>query len=339
MHNKVLVALHNSPLGGHSGFPVTYQKVKQLFVWPGLKKYVQQFVQTCSVCQQAKPDHSPYPGLLQPLPVPAGAWQNISMDFVEGLPLSRGRNCVMVIVDKFSKFSHFIPLKHQFTAASVAQVFMQEVYRLHGLPLAIVSDRNRIFTSQFWKTLFQLAGVSLNMSSAYHPQSDGQTERVNQCMETYLRCFVGACPHKWVQWIYLAEYWYNVSWHSVVSMSPFQLLYGYQPWHFGVDLQDACPVVSLQEWLSEKRVMTQLVQQHLARAQLRMKGQADKKRSERSFVVGDRVFLKLQPYVQSSLAPRANQKLAFQFVVTLNQGYPLLQCEGAESMRLPLATW
>jgi hypothetical protein len=245
----------------------------------------------------------------------------------------------MVIVDKFSKFSHFIPLKHQFTAASVAQVFMQEVYRLHGLPLAIVSDRNRIFTSQFWKTLFQLAGVSLNMSSAYHPQSDGQTERVNQCMETYLRCFVGACPHKWVQWIYLAEYWYNVSWHSVVSMSPFQLLYGYQPWHFGVDLQDACPVVSLQEWLSEKRVMTQLVQQHLARAQLRMKGQADKKRSERSFVVGDRVFLKLQPYVQSSLAPRANQKLAFQFVVTLNQGYPLLQCEGAESMRLPLATW
>lgn len=151
------------------------------------------------------------------------------------------------------------------------------------------------------------------MSSAYHPQSDGQTERVNQCMETYLRCFVGACPHKWVQWIYLAEYWYNVSWHSVVSMSPFQLLYGYQPWHFGVDLQDACPVVSLQEWLSEKRVMTQLVQQHLARAQLRMKGQADKKRSERSFVVGDRVFLKLQPYVQSSLAPRANQKLAFRF--------------------------
>jgi hypothetical protein len=104
------------------------------------------------------------------------------------------------------------------------------------------------------------------MSSAYHPQLNGQTERVNQLMETYLRCFVSACPHKWVQWFYLAECWYNVSWHSAVSMSPFQVLYGYQPRHFGVDLQAACPLVSLQDWMSEKGVMTQLVQQHLARA-------------------------------------------------------------------------
>jgi hypothetical protein len=137
---------------------VTYHRVKQLFAWPGLKKTVKDFVTTCSICQQAKPDRSKYPGLLQPLPIPTGAWQTICMDFVEGLPLSAGKNCVLVVVDKFSKYSHFVPLKHPFSAASVAQVFMQQIYRLHGLPVAIVSDRDRIFTSQLWKHLFLLLG-------------------------------------------------------------------------------------------------------------------------------------------------------------------------------------
>ena len=313
LHHTVMTAMHCSAVGGHSGFPVTYHRLKQLFSWPGMRKCVQNFVAACTTCQQAKPDRSKYPGLLQPLPVPSGAWQTISMDFVEGLPMSGGKNCVLVVVDKFSKFSHFVPLKHPFTAAIVAKVFMQQVYRLHGLPLAIVSDRDRIFTSQLWKSLFSLAGVSLNMSSAYHPQSDGQTERVNQCMETFLRCFVHACPSKWVDWIYLAEYWYNCSWHSSLGFSPFEVLYGYTPKHFGVDANAACPVPSLAQWMQDKTVMSELVQQHLSRAQLRMKKQADQGRSERSFAVGDQVFLKLQPYVQSSLAPRANQKLAFKY--------------------------
>lgn len=179
--------------------------------------------------------HVLYPGLLQPLPVPAGAWQTIRMDFVEGLPFSGGKNCVLVVVDKFSKFSHFIPMKHPFTAASVAKVFMQHVYRLHGMPSVIISDRDKIFTSQLWKALFSIAGVTFSMSSAYHPQSDGQTERVNRCMETFLRCFANVCPGKWVDWIYLAEHWYNSSWHSALGFSPFEILYRYSPKHFGID--------------------------------------------------------------------------------------------------------
>lgn len=170
------------------------------------------------------------------------------------------------------------------------------------------------------------------MSSAYHPQTDGQTERVNQCMETYLRCFVSACPHKWVHWIYLAEFWYNATWHSALGFSPFEVLYGYKPRHFGVDLNTACPVNSLQEWLHEKTVMQQLVQQHLARAQQRMKSQADKNRVERQFSVGDMVFLKIQPYVQSSLAPRANQKLAFRFFGP----FPVVAKVGAVAYKLGL---
>lgn len=138
------------------------------------------------------------------------------------------------------------------------------------LPFAIVSDRDRIFASQLWRSLFALAGVSLNMTSAHHPQSDGQTERVNQCMETFLRYFINVCPHKWVQWIYLAEFW-HVSWHSALQLSPFEVLYGYKPKHFGIDLQATCPIPSLADWLQEKSVMTTLVHQHLARAQHCMK--------------------------------------------------------------------
>jgi hypothetical protein len=151
------------------------------------------------------------------------------------------------------------------------------------------------------------------MSSSYHPQTDGQTERVNQCMETYLRCFVHACPHKWSEWLPLAEFWYNTSEHSALGRSPFEVLYGHTPRHFGITAAAACVNPDLSSWLNERAVMQSLVKQHLARAQDLMKRQADKGRSERSFQVGDSIYLKLQPYVQSSLAPRSNQKLAFKF--------------------------
>lgn len=175
------------------------------------------------MCQQAKPDLK-CPGLLQPLEVPSHAWHIISLDFVEGLPVSSNANCILVVVDYFTKYAHFIPLLHPFTAASVAKVFMQQVYRLHGMPKAIVSDRDRIFTSLFWKELFSLADVQLRMSSSYHPQSDGQTERLNQTMETFLRCFVNACPSRWIHWIHLAEFWYNTCDHSAIGRSPFEAL-------------------------------------------------------------------------------------------------------------------
>jgi hypothetical protein len=254
------------------------------------------------------------------------------MDFIEGLPVSAGYNCIFVVVDKFSKFSHFIPLKHSYTAHTVAKVFMQQVYRLHGMPSVIISDRDKIFTSNLWRSLFTMAGVSLQMSSAYHPQSDGQTERVNQCLETFLRCFVHACPTKWMDWIYLAEFWYNSSWHSALGHTPFQVLYGYSPRHFGLDSLDTCSTPSLADWLEDKVVMQKLIQQHLVRAQQRMKFHADKKRSDRVFAVGDLVYIKLQPYVQSSLAPRSNQKLAFKYFGP----FPILSRVGSVAYKLQL---
>jgi hypothetical protein len=205
-------ALHDSPVGGHSGVPVTFQKIYKLFYWPAMRTAIREYVQSCTVCNQVKPDRSKYPGLLNPLPVPKSSWEAILMDFVEGLPTSDRANAIMVVVDRYSKFAHFIALHHPFTASTVARLFLDNVFRLHGMPVSI--DRDRVFTSKFWQLLFSLAGTALRMSYSYHPQTDGQTERVNQCLETYLRCFVHACPNRWSSWLSLAEYWRLFSWQN-----------------------------------------------------------------------------------------------------------------------------
>lgn len=153
---EILQAMHSSSIGDHSGFHASYHRVKHLFSWPGLKKHVRQFVAQCSICQQAKSECVAYPGLLETLKTPRKAWQVITMDFINGLPNSSSFDCIMVIVDKFSRYSHFFPLKHPFTTFSVAMAYVKEIYRLHSLPLAIVSDRDPVFTSSLWQELHRL---------------------------------------------------------------------------------------------------------------------------------------------------------------------------------------
>lgn len=137
------------------------------------------------------------------------------MDFIKGLPKLEGYNMIMVIVDHLTKYAHFVPLKHPFTAAHVARAFMEQVVKLHGVPRSIVSDRDKIFTSTFWKELFTAVGTRLLYSTTYHPQMDSQSERVNQCLKMYLRCVVHDCPRQWKKWIAMAEFWYNSNFHTV----------------------------------------------------------------------------------------------------------------------------
>jgi hypothetical protein len=138
---------------------------------------VEDFVKQCQVCQQAKDERIHPIRLLQPLPIPTGEWQDISMDFIERLPKAEGYNCILVVVDKFSKYAHFLPLKHPFTAPQVVQVFLDGVVEVHGMPKSIVSDRDRIFVSSFWRELFKLYNTTLMTSTACHPQTDGHTDR------------------------------------------------------------------------------------------------------------------------------------------------------------------
>ncbi|OMO79271.1 reverse transcriptase [Corchorus capsularis] len=162
-------------------------------------------------------------GLLQPLSIPVQVWSDISLDFVEGLPVSHGKSVMLVVVDRFSKYAHFLPLSHPYTAISVARLFFDHVVKLHGIPESIVSDCDATFTSSFWKELFRLSGTKLSSSSSYHPQSDGQTEVVNRTVEMYLRCFTGDRPKSWVDWVSWAEYFYNTGFHSSLRATPFEV--------------------------------------------------------------------------------------------------------------------
>jgi hypothetical protein len=202
-----------------------------------------------------------------------------------------------MIVDKFSKYGHFVPLKHPFTAHTVAQAFLDDVYCRHGMPQVLISDRDKVFTSSFWQSLFKLADATLNLSSSYHPQTDGQTERLNQCLETFLRCMIHAKPQQWAKWLPQAEFWYNTTYHSALGRSPFEVLFGREPRHFGVLPPKDTGNADLDAWTKERAALIPIIRQHLTRAQARMKHQADKKRSKREFAVGDSVYLLLQPYV------------------------------------------
>ncbi|KAL2251676.1 UNVERIFIED_CONTAM: Transposon Ty3-G Gag-Pol polyprotein [Sesamum indicum] len=278
-----------------------------------MKTDVQEWVKGCETCQRAKHENNPYPGLLQPLPVPDQAWSCVSMDFIEGLPSSEGKDSILVIVDRLTKYAHFIALKHPYTATTIAKVFFDSVYKLHGLPVSIISDRDKVFTSRFWKELFTLSGVSLDMSSSYHPQTDGQTERINQCLENYLRCMCMQKPKKWAHWLTLAELWFNTNYHSGLKGTLFQALYGYPPQHLpmGPYLQNHHSGVA--ELIHERTKVLQIMKENLQQAQQRMKLYADKKRTKREFQVGDEVFLKLQPYKQTSVALRKQLKLSAKY--------------------------
>jgi hypothetical protein len=198
------------------------------------------------------------------------------MDFIEGIPKASGFSCILVLVDRFSKYAHFILLAHPFTQATVATAFMNNVYKLHSRPSSIVSDRDKVFLSKFWQELFWMTGTQLNFSSPYHPETDGQTERVNQCLEGYLRCFVHSCPQKLLQWHPLVEFWYNTTKHSAISKSPFEVVYGCEPVQLGINRLESCAVPDVTEWLRKLKLMRGVIHQHLVRAQTCMKHQAEK---------------------------------------------------------------
>lgn len=297
-------------MGGHSGVERTYKRIKEAFYWRGMYKEVQSFVETCDICQQNKNETIKSPGLLQPLPIPDRIWTDISMDFVEGLPNSFGNSVIMVVVDRLTKAAHFIALAHPYTASDVAQAFLDNIYKLHGLATTIISDRDPIFTSAFWKALFQLQGTELCLSSSYHPQTDGQTEVINRCLENYLRCMTGDRPKHWAKWLPLAEWWYNTTYHASTGITPYEALYGQPPPSWKHYIPGTSTIDAVDTTLQDRQTMMQILKSHLEHSQNRMKQMADKHRSERILEVGDWVYLKLQTYRQYSVAHRSNAKLA-----------------------------
>lgn len=267
----ILKWLHDSPVGGHSGRDATLHRVKSLFYWPKMGTEIQNYVRNCSICQTNKYDNSAKSGLLQPLPVPDGVWESISMDFIEGLPPSSGKYCILVVIDRLSKNAHFVALSHPYTAVDVAQAYMNNVFKLHGLPKEIISDRDPTFLSDFWTELFRVQGVYLKRSTAYHPQTDGQTEVTNRTLETYLRCMTAEAPYTWCKWLPLAEWWYNTTYHSAIHTTPFEVLYGQPPPTHIPYLPGESSSSVVDRSMQKRETIISMLKFHLTRAQNRMK--------------------------------------------------------------------
>ncbi|KAJ4795897.1 polyprotein [Rhynchospora pubera] len=309
----LLFDYHASLLGGHSGVQRTFQRLATHFMWKGMHKSVETFVQACDICQKCKPtNHSPY-GLLQPIAVPDELWADLSMDFVTHLPSSGGYTAILVVVDRFSKGIHLAPLPPHYTATKVAQVFWEIVGKLHGMPKSIISDRDPIFQSTFWKELFRLQGTKLRFSSAYHPESDGQTERMNRCVEQFLRSFVHDQPSKWARILSWAEFHHNTTFTAATGMTPFEATYGRKPPSLLAYCTGTSTIPAVDHDLASRYAIISQLKTNLAKAQEAMKISADKHRTKYEFHQGQLVLLKLQPFRQVSLRRHSSHKLSLRY--------------------------
>ncbi|KAH8144651.1 uncharacterized protein LAJ45_11360 [Morchella importuna] len=226
---EVLRTNHDAPSAGHPGRARTLELLSRNYYWPQMRKYVARYVDHCDTCSRIKPvRHAPY-GLLKPLTPPTKPWSSLSMDHVTGLPESQGSNAILVVVDRLTKMAHYIPTRDTADAAELARLFLQHVWTSHGLPKDIVSDRGTTFTSQFWRTLCNQLDIKPRFSTAFHPQTDGQTERVNAIMEQYLRGYVNYQQDNWSEFLPLAEFAHNNATTEPLGVSPFFANYGYNP--------------------------------------------------------------------------------------------------------------
>ena len=296
LRSECIEAMHDHPYSGHFGQRKTLDLVRRVFYWPDMKEDVVKYCRACPSCQLNKARNTKPAGLLQPLDIPGRRWESISMDFIVELPLSKaGNDSILVIVDRLSKMTHLVACKTNISSPEVAELFIREVVRLQGWPTSIISDRDPRFVSEFWRHLHQTFGAKLCMSSAYHPQTDGQTERMNRTLEDVLRHYIGPFQSNWEELLPMAEFSINNSLSEVTGATPFLLNYGQHP-------DTPLTVVLRRRHLEVNRFIgqwTERIQQAKAcilAAQSRQKLWADQKRRDDRFVVDDRVLLSVKHF-------------------------------------------
>jgi hypothetical protein len=235
------------------------------------------------------------------------------MDFIEGFPNVGGKSIILIVVDRFSKFAHFILLTHPYSASSITKAFFDNIVRLHGLPCSIVSDRDPVFMSGFWKELFRLTGVKLLLSSSFHSQMDGQSKVVNRTIATYLRCLAGDRPRSWLQWLPWVEFCYNSSYHTTLKTTPFKVVYGRDPPTLLKYQPGSCKVAVVDVHLKERDEFLEQVREHLLLAQDVMKHHHDGKHRALGFDVGEWTWLRLHHRSGVRITPLRPTKLSPRF--------------------------
>lgn len=295
LQNEILRLAHNSRLSIHPGSTKMYKDIHKYYHWPGIKRAVAQWVAQCQICQQVKAEHQVPGGLLQSLPIPTWKWDEISMDFITGLPRApgRGNDAIWVVVDRLTKSAHFLPMKTTDKVEVLAELYLDEIVKLHGVPANIVSDRDPRFTSRFWKAFTRALGTELHMSTAYHPETDGQTERTIRTLEDMLRTCILEWKNSWQKFLPLVEFSYNNSYHASIGMSPYEALYG-RPCRTPVCWAEIGERQLLgPQFVEEANEKIKVVQENMRKAQERQKKYADKGRREVIFQADDMVYLKV----------------------------------------------
>ena len=218
---------HKSRYSVHPGSDKMYHDLKELYWWPNMKADIATYVSKCLTCARVKIEYQKPSGLLQQPELPMWKWENISMDFITGLPKTpTGCDTIWVIVDRLTKSAHFLAIKESDKMERLTRIYMKEVVSRHGVPVSIISDRDSRFTSHFWKSLQSALGTRLDMSTAYHPQTDGQSERTIQTLEDMLRACLLDFGKSWEPHLPLVEFSYNNSYHASIKAAPFEALYG-----------------------------------------------------------------------------------------------------------------
>jgi len=292
----VLEEAHKSNFSIHPGATKMYQDLKRGYWWPDMKTEIAKFVARCLVCQQIKIEHQRPAGLLGSLEVPQWKWEQISMDFVGGLPRTqKGHDSIWVIVDRLTKSAHFLPVKFTYKVSQYAELFISEIVKLHGVLVSIVSDRDPIFTSHFWKAFQQALGTRLKMSTSHHLQTDGQSERTIQTLEDMLRACILEDGGSWNNHLPLIELSYNNSYHSSIGMAPYEALYGRKCRTPLCWAEVGDKGIIGREIVQETTRKIKSIQEKMRTTQSRQKSYADKRRRPLEFNEGDHVFLKVTP--------------------------------------------
>jgi hypothetical protein len=294
LRQDILKALHDPLYIGHPGFAKMYELVKREWWWPGMTEDVREYVAYCDSCQRVKASNKLPSGLLHPLQIPTRKWQSISMDFITGLPRSaNGNDAIWVVVDRLSKCAHFVPTTTKADSYDVAVLLRDKVWRYHGFPEELVSDRDPKFVSKFMDILLNLTGCKPARSTAYHPQSDGQTERVNRILEDYLKHYVWDKPQEWENHLAVAEFAYNNTWQASINTTPFRLTYGQDPnIPFAMGHMEGGKADRADLFLRKMQDSLTLARKFLAAAQERQAAQANRHRRAVVYKEGDLVFLR-----------------------------------------------
>ncbi|SJL01314.1 uncharacterized protein ARMOST_04634 [Armillaria ostoyae] len=293
LRGEIISQSHDHITAGHPGIAKTRELVQREYWWPKIQKDVEAYVKGCETCQRTKSNTQAKSAPLHPNAIPTEPWTHISVDMVTGLPDSNGHDALLVVVDRFSKAIILVPCNVELSAEGWARILRDHVYARHGMPQVVISDRGPQFVSAFMKELYRMLDISQNASTAFHPQTDGQTERVNQEVEKYLRIFINYHQNDWADWLPLAEFAHNNRAHSATGRSPFMILYGRNPRIIPDSLRTPnSKVPAASDFSKAIAQIHKETEAALEQAAGRMKAQYDKhKRSAKEYHVGDKVWL------------------------------------------------